>query len=85
MLFQGRFERARSLQRRLRGLPEDGTEAVNEEDRSGEMPIEKPSIREELEKGDLFAMILAGILSVFLPAAAILAAMIGVCYLLFFH
>lgn len=85
MLFQGRFDRARSLQRRQRGLPEEGEEAENEEGLSDQLPIEKPSIREEMERGDLFAMIAAGMISVFLPAAAILAAVIGLCYLLFFH
>ena len=85
MLFQGRLDRARNLQRRQRGLPEEGKEAENEEGLSEELPIEKPSLREEMEKGDLFAMIVAGLLSVFLPAAAVLGLLAGFCYLLFFH
>ena len=85
MLFQNRFNRARNLQRRQRGLPEEGKEAENEEGLTEEMPIEKPSLSEEMGKGDLFAMILAGFVSAFLPAAAVLAAVAGISYLLFFH
>ena len=78
MLFQNRFNRARNLQRRQRGLPEEGKEAENEEGLTEEMPIEKPSLSEEMGKGDLFAMILAGFISVFLPAAAVLAVVAGI-------
>ncbi|MCI9142011.1 MAG: hypothetical protein HFH87_05225 [Lachnospiraceae bacterium] len=39
--------------------------------------------QEPLEKGDLPAMLLAGIISIFLPVVLILILLIGICYLLF--
>ena len=81
MLFQKRFDRARSLQRRMRGLTEE-EDAVRENE---EFLPEKPEIKEELEKGDMFAMITAAFLTVFLPAVGVLLLVAGLSYLLFFH
>jgi len=78
MLFEGRIKRARRLQREQRDLPED--ESTPTED-----AIERPPLREEMEKGDLFAMLVAGLYTVFVPAAAILLLMVGVAYVIFFH
>lgn len=39
--------------------------------------------QEPLEKGDLPAMLLAGLISIFLPIVLILLVLIGICYLLF--
>ena len=39
--------------------------------------------QEPLEKGDIPAMLLASILSIFLPVIVILLLLIGICYLLF--
>ena len=39
--------------------------------------------REPLEKGDVPAMLLAAVVSLFLPVLAIMLALAGVCYLLF--
>ena len=82
MLFQSRIDRARRLQRELRGLDKPEDEAEEKEGALEELPIEKPTIRDEMEKGDMAAMLLAGLISVFLPAAAVLAAIVGFCYLL---
>ena len=80
MLFQHRLDRARDLQRRQRGLDK---EPANEE---AEDLRETPALHEEMEKGDLPAMLLAGFLTVFLPAVAVLGLVVGVACLLFgFH
>ena len=82
MLFQGRLDRARRLQRAQRGLSQEGDRARE----PGEADVpgpERPAPREEMEKGDLFAMLLAGLLTVFLPAAGILALVVGLACLLF--
>lgn len=39
--------------------------------------------QEPLEKGDVPAMLLAAFVSLFLPALAVVLALVGVCYLLF--
>ena len=77
MLFQHRLDRARDLQRRQRGLDK---EHANEE---AEDLRETPALHEEMEKGDLPAMLLAGFLTVFLPAVAVLGLVVGVACLLF--
>ena len=81
MLFRGRFDRARSLQRRQRGLGEEKESGQAAEDY---LP-EKPEPRIELERGDLLAMILAALYTVFLPAIGVLALVVGLAWLLFFH
>ena len=80
MLFQHRLDRARDLQRRQRGLDKEPAEPEAEDLR------ETPALHEEMEKGDLPAMLLAGFLTVFLPAVAVLGLVVGVACLLFgFH
>ncbi len=83
MLFQKRLDRARNLQRRQRGLPELGEEnksvSPNEEEL---VEIERPSPADEMEKGDMFALMLSGFLTMFLPAALILTALaLLVCWM----
>lgn len=39
--------------------------------------------QEPLEKGDLPAMLLASVISIFLPVVLILLLLVGICYLLF--
>jgi hypothetical protein len=83
MLFQKRLDRARNLQRRQRGLPELGEEnksvSPNEEEL---VEIERPSPADEMEKGDMFALMLSGFLTIFLPAALILTALaLLVCWM----
>ena len=77
MLFQHRLDRARDLQRRQRGLDKEPVELEAEDLR------ETPALHEEMEKGDLPAMLLAGFLTVFLPAVAVLGLVVGVACLLF--
>ena len=82
MLFQGRLDRARKLQRSLRGLPEkEGGKRA--EDGAEEFAVEEPKLKDEMERGDLFAMLVAALYTVFLPAAGILALVVGIAYLLF--
>ena len=81
MLFQSRLDRARKLQRSLRGLPENEKQGGKDH---AEMPeVDLPSMKDEMEKGDFFAMLVAALYTVFLPAAAILALTVGIAYLLF--
>ena len=77
MLFQHRLDRAREWQRRQRGL--DRESGKDEAEELGETP----ALHEEMEKGDLPAMLLAGFLTVFLPAAAVLGLVAGAACLLF--
>ena len=77
MLFQHRLDRARDWQRRQRGLDKEPEELEGEDLR------ETPALHEEMEKGDLPAMLLAGFLTVFLPAVAVLGLVVGVACLLF--
>ena len=44
---------------------------------------EKQLQQEPLEKGDLPAMLLASVISIFLPVVLILLLLVGICYLLF--
>ncbi len=83
MLFQKRLDRARNLQRRQRGLPELGEENKSvSPDEEELVEIERPSPADEMEKGDMFALMLSGFLTIFLPAALILTALaLLVCWM----
>ena len=83
MLFQKRLDRARNLQRRQRGLPELGEETKSvSPDEEELVEIERPSPADEMEKGDMFALMLSGFLTMFLPAALILTALaLLVCWM----
>jgi hypothetical protein len=83
MLFQKRLDRARNLQRRQRGLPELGEENKSvSPDEEELVEIERPSPADEMEKGDMFALMLSGFLTMFLPAALILTALaLLVCWM----
>lgn len=74
MMYEKRLERARKLQREQRGL---------EEEYNGEKLYE-PSLEDELEKGDMAALVVSAILT-FLPIAIV--ALVGMILLacLFFR
>ncbi len=74
MMYEKRLERARKLQREQRGL---------EEEYNGEQLYE-PSLEDELEEGDMPALVISAILT-FLPIAII--ALVGMILLacLFFR
>lgn len=72
MLFQGKLQRARRLQRRNRGLDEDPDAPVKEEE-----PV-------ELERGDFFAMLVSSFVMIFLPAIGVLLGIVALTCL-FFH
>ena len=74
MMYEKRLERARKLQREQRGL---------DEEYHGEKLYE-PSLEDELEKGDMFALVVSAIFT-FLPIAII--ALLGMILLacLFFR
>lgn len=84
MLFQQRLDRARQLQRQQRGLTgdEDRQEGCFDDSGAWQEP-ERPDISDELEKHDMLALMLSGMLAVFLPAALILAALALLACLLF--
>ena len=71
MIFQGRYEKARSLlKERMKGRKR----AVDEDD-----------LESQLEKNDMLAMILSALL-VFIPAALIVLGILALAgYLFFFH
>lgn len=67
-MFEKRLERAKKLQREQRGLT--GTEESAE------------NLSQELEKGDMFAMLVASLFTLVLPAALILIALaLFACFL----
>lgn len=71
MLFQKKFNRARKLQRRKRGL-----------DENSDLP-EKWEEEVKLERGDFFAMLVAAFYTIFLPALLIMGGIILVAMLFF--
>ena len=71
MLFEGKMQRARRVQREATGLDQE-----EEQERRRQQPDEK------LEKGDLFAMLFSAFFTLFLPAAAVLGAVVGLAYLI---
>ena len=84
MPFQKKYERARRFQREQMGLsPEE--EACNGEGAGDEsMPeIEQPSIREQMEKGDMGAMLLSAFLTLFLPCILIIGIMVLLAFWIF--
>jgi len=78
MLFESRIKRARRLQREQRDLPADDNVPAPD-------AVERPALREEMERGDLFAMLVAGLYTVFLPAAAVLLLVVCLACAIFFH
>jgi hypothetical protein len=77
MMFEKKLERARQVQREQRGL--DQKEQT--EDYNGEKLYE-PSIHEEMEKGDMFALMVSGVLTILPVAALALLLVIGLACLL---
>ncbi len=71
MLFEGRLQRARRVQREATGLDKE-----EEQERRRQQPEEKT------EKGDLFAMLFSAFYMLFLPAIAVLGAVVGLAYLI---
>ena len=78
MLFQSKLDRARKLQREQAGIKDD-----NEyKDYDGEKLYE-PSIDETMEKGDMFALMVSGILTILPIAAVALLVTVGIGFLFF--
>lgn len=72
MLFHGRYDRARRVQREASGLDQE-----EEQKRREEQPEEK------LEKGDMAAMLFSSFFTLFLPAVGVLTAVVLLSMLLF--
>ena len=72
MLFENKFERARRVQREATGL-----------DKEEEQERRRQQEKEKLEKGDLFSLLLSAFYSLFLPAVAVLVALVLLVCLLF--
>ena len=78
MLFPDKYERARKLQQ------EKLQQQTPQEEYHGEK-LHEPTIEEEIEKGDMFALIASGLLT-FLPAALLaLLAIVFISWILFMH
>jgi hypothetical protein len=71
MLFEGKFQRARRVQREATGLDKE-----EEQERRRQQEEEKP------EKGDWFAMLFSAFYMLFLPAVGILGAIVALAYLI---
>ena len=84
MPFQKKYERARRFQREQMGLPPEEEACSGEGAGDESMPeIEQPSIREQMEKGDMGAMFLSAFLTLFLPSVLIIGVIVLLAFLLF--
>ena len=78
MLFNGKYERARKLQREQAGL--DDPKEYKEYD--GEKLYE-PTIEDNIEKGDMLSLMISGVLTILPIAALALLVVVGVGFLFF--
>ncbi len=78
MLFNGRYERARKIQREQAGL-KDETEY---RDYDGEKLYE-PTIEDNIEKGDMLSLMISGMLTILPIAALALLAVVAAGFLFF--
>lgn len=82
MLLHQKMERARKAQRIRQGLERDPSEP-REPGEELQPEIEEPKVSENLEKGDLPALLLSGLLTLFLPAVLILLGLGALVLLIF--
>lgn len=78
MLFKEKLDRALAWEKEQKITPEDRHDDLAEE-------REEPDLAKEVEKGDMFAMMFAGCVTVFLPCFLVLLLIVGVGLLFFFH
>ena len=78
MLFNGRYERARKLQREQAGLSDE--KEYREYD--GEKLYE-PTIEDNIEKGDMLSLMISGMLTILPIASLALLVVVGVGFLFF--
>lgn len=78
MLFNGRYERARKLQREQAGLKDES----EYRDYDGEKLYE-PTIEDNIEKGDMFALMVSGIITILPIACLALLAVVAAGFLFF--
>ena len=78
MMFQGKLERARKLQREQAGLRDE----PDYSEYNGEKLYE-PTIEDTMEKGDMFALMVSGVLTILPIAVIALAVTVGVGFLFF--
>ncbi len=74
MLFQKKLDRARELQRERRGL----------DDEEKNIEIERPPLKDEMEKGDMAAMLVSGCFTILPVALLVLLLLCGGAWL-FLH
>ena len=75
MLFEGKYNRARKLQRERAGLPEGENMEYDGQ------KFYEPTIAENMEKGDMFSLMVSGVLTILPIALIILLAMVGAGFL----
>lgn len=84
MPFQKKYERARRFQREQMGLPPEEEARRGKGTEDEQMPeIEQPSIREQMEKGDMGAMLLSAFLTLFLPCVLIIGVLVLLAFWIF--
>ena len=80
MLFQDKYDRARKLQ--LEKLEEAKKKPYVE---YPEEKLYEPTIEEQLEKGDMLAMIVSGIITILPVAIFVLLLIVFISWIFFFH
>lgn len=78
MLFNGRYERARKLQREQAGL-KDETEYRDYDGKK----LYEPTIEDNIEKGDMLSLMISGMLTILPIAALALLAVVAAGFLFF--
>ncbi len=78
MLFREKYERARQIQREQRGLDIKEYEEYNGE------KLYEPEMKDMIEKGDMFALMLSGLITI-LPVAALILFILIIISLIFFR
>lgn len=77
MLFQDKYDRAREYQKK-----QMGEQHPEYEEYTGEKLYE-PTVSEQMEKGDMWAMIVAGWITIMPIAIVLLLIIVGISYLFF--
>lgn len=83
MPFQKKFDRARRFQRGQRGLPPEEARSRSDGEEDPALEVEETPISEQMEKGDMGAMLLAAFFTLFLPSMLIIGVMVLIAFLLF--
>ena len=78
MLFQDKYERARKLQRDNINKPDVHEEYHGEK-------LYEPTIEEQLEKGDMFALMVSGLITILPVALLVLLLIVFISWIFLIH